>query len=153
MFGGADCRRLSLSARLRLNISVWRQPVRNYYMFGSCLRVSALNSLVPSRCLRTIKVALLWQLMLLTTNRTKHIDVRYHFIRQCVQRSQVKVIWIPTLDMVADILTKFSCSASQHYALVVKMMGGRYSLQRTQQSALIGGVLEAMAVFSVVRCI
>ena len=45
-----------------------------------------------------------------TTNRTKHIDVTYHFIRQCVQRNQVKVIWIPTLDMVADILTKFSCS-------------------------------------------
>ena len=49
-----------------------------------------------------------------TTNRTKHVDVRYYFIRQCVQRNQVKVVWIPTVDMVADILTKFSCSASQH---------------------------------------
>ena len=59
--------------------------------------------------------------------RTKHIDaVRYHYIRQCVQRNQAKVVWIPTVDMVADILTKFSCSASQHYALAVKMMGGRY---------------------------
>ena len=35
---------------------------------------------------------------LTTTNRTKHIDVKYHFIRQCVQRNQVKVIWIPTLE-------------------------------------------------------
>ena len=71
----------------------------------------------------------------LTTNRTKHIDVRYHFFRQCVQRNQVKVIWIPTLDMVADILTKFSCSASQHYALVVKMMGGRYKGPSSQPSS------------------
>ena len=43
----------------------------------------------------------------MTTIRTKYIDIRYHFIRKCVQRNQVKVIWIPTLDMVADILTKF----------------------------------------------
>ena len=71
----------------------------------------------------------------LTTNRTKHIDVRYHFIRQCVQRNQVKVIWVPTLDMVADILTKFSCSASQHYALAVKMMGGRYKGPSSQPSS------------------
>ena len=33
----------------------------------------------------------------------------------------------------------------------VKMMGGRY-IQRTQQSALIGGVLEDMALLSVERC-
>ena len=71
----------------------------------------------------------------LTTNRTKHIDVRYHFIRQCVQRNHVKVIWIPTLDMVADILTKFSYSASQHYALAVKMMGGRYKGHSSQPSS------------------
>ena len=71
----------------------------------------------------------------LTTNRTKHIDVRYHFIRQCVQRNQVQVLWIPTIDMVADILTKFSCSASQHYALAVKMMGGRYKGPSSQHSS------------------
>ena len=72
----------------------------------------------------------------LTTNMTKHIDVRYHFIRQCVQRNHVKVIWIPTLDMVADILTKLSCYyASQHYALVVKMLGGRYKGPSSQPSS------------------
>ena len=71
----------------------------------------------------------------LTTNRAKHIDVRYHLIRHCVQRNQVKVIWIPTLDMVADILTKFSCSASQHYALAVKMRGGRYKGPNSQPSS------------------
>ena len=70
-----------------------------------------------------------------TTNRTKHIDVRYHFIRQCVQRNQVKIVWIPTIDMVADILTKFSCSASQHYALAVKMMGGCYKEPSSQPSS------------------
>ena len=70
-----------------------------------------------------------------TTDRTKHIDVKFHFIRQCVLRNQVKVVWIPTSEMIADILTKFSCPAAQHYNLSVKMMGGRYSDSSSQPSS------------------
>ena len=70
-----------------------------------------------------------------TTNRTKHIDVKYHFVRQCVQRHQVSVVWCPTADMLADILTKFSCAGSQHYALAVKMMGGTYNGPSSQPSS------------------
>ena len=62
----------------------------------------------------------------MTTTRTKHIDIKYHFVRQCVQREQVKIIWVPTNEMVADILTKFSCPASQHSLLVAQMMSGTY---------------------------
>src|SRR5947208_1253834 len=39
-------------------------------------------------------------------NRTKHIDVKYHFIREASQQGLIKLIYIPTTDMVADILTK-----------------------------------------------
>src|SRR5450432_4798098 len=39
-------------------------------------------------------------------NRTKHIDVRYHFIRECSQDGLIKLAYIPTTEMVADILTK-----------------------------------------------
>jgi transposase InsO family protein len=38
--------------------------------------------------------------------RTKHIDIRYHFIRYTVQSGALDVIYCPTEDMVADILTK-----------------------------------------------
>ena len=62
----------------------------------------------------------------MTTTRTKHIDIKYHFVRQCVQREQVKIIWVPTNEMVADILTKFSCPALQHSLLAAKMMSGTY---------------------------
>ena len=62
----------------------------------------------------------------MTTTRTKHIDIKYHFVRQCVQREQVKIIRVPTNEMVADILTKFSCPASQHSLLAAKMMSGAY---------------------------
>lgn len=38
--------------------------------------------------------------------RTKHIDVRYHYIRQLVTYGKTTVAYIPTEDMIADVLTK-----------------------------------------------
>ena len=38
--------------------------------------------------------------------RTKHIDQRYHFIRDVVKRGHVELEYCPTDDMTADILTK-----------------------------------------------
>jgi hypothetical protein len=39
-------------------------------------------------------------------NRTKHIDVRYHYIRQLATYGKVTIDYVPTERMVADILTK-----------------------------------------------
>ena len=38
--------------------------------------------------------------------RSKHIDVRHHFIRDHVQAGSFSTMWIPTEDMPADIFTK-----------------------------------------------
>ena len=38
--------------------------------------------------------------------RTKHIDIRYHFIRFVVQNGSITLIYCPTEDMIADTLTK-----------------------------------------------
>jgi len=38
--------------------------------------------------------------------RTKHIDVQYHFTRARVESHEIAVEYIPTADMTADILTK-----------------------------------------------
>jgi hypothetical protein len=38
--------------------------------------------------------------------RSKHIDVAYHFIRECVRYKQIKFIDIPSEEMLADGLTK-----------------------------------------------
>ena len=40
------------------------------------------------------------------SSRTKHIDVRHHFIREHVTNGSFPLHWIPTSDMVADIFTK-----------------------------------------------
>ena len=38
--------------------------------------------------------------------RTKHIDIRYHFIRDVIEREEIKLLYCPTDDMTADIFTK-----------------------------------------------
>ena len=40
------------------------------------------------------------------SSRTKHIDIRYHFIREHVTNGSFPLHWTPTSDMVADIFTK-----------------------------------------------
>jgi hypothetical protein len=39
-------------------------------------------------------------------DRSKHIDTRYHFIRQCVERGEVEIDHVSTTAQLADILTK-----------------------------------------------
>ncbi len=41
-----------------------------------------------------------------TSDRTRHINVRYYFIKQFVDKGIVKVEYCPTREMIADILTK-----------------------------------------------
>jgi hypothetical protein len=38
--------------------------------------------------------------------RTKHVDVKYHFITETVNEGKVRLKWIPTTDQQADIFTK-----------------------------------------------
>ena len=40
------------------------------------------------------------------SDRTKHVDVKYHFITQTVEEGAVKLKWIPTSEQQADIFTK-----------------------------------------------
>ncbi|KAK8933850.1 hypothetical protein KSP39_PZI015291 [Platanthera zijinensis] len=39
-------------------------------------------------------------------NRTKHIDLRYHFLKELIETKQVELIYCPTSKQLADIMTK-----------------------------------------------
>lgn len=40
------------------------------------------------------------------SNRTKHIDTKYHFVRDLVEKGIINPQYCPTEDMIADLLTK-----------------------------------------------
>ena len=39
-------------------------------------------------------------------DRSKHIEIKYHFIRDYVQRGAIELLYISTDEQVVDILTK-----------------------------------------------
>ena len=63
--------------------------------------------------------------------RTKHIDIRFHFIHQVVASGAVDICYCPTDDMTADILTK----VLPHWKVLCHALG--LGLHRAS-----GGVLE-----------
>ena len=49
--------------------------------------------------------------------RTKHIDIRYHFIRFSISNGSICLLYCPTDSMVADTLTKaLPSSKAKHFA-------------------------------------
>ena len=38
--------------------------------------------------------------------RSKHIDIQYHYIRDLEARKRIEISYIPTTDMIADGMTK-----------------------------------------------
>ena len=56
-------------------------------------------------------------------SRTKHIDLRYHFIREAVQDEKINVSYVPTEENMLDVLTKALAKPKfQHF---VEMLGLR----------------------------
>jgi hypothetical protein len=50
--------------------------------------------------------------------RTKHIDIRFHFIRWIIDKGSICLIYCPTEDMLADTLTKALPSPKvKHFAV------------------------------------
>ncbi len=39
-------------------------------------------------------------------SRTKHIDIKYHYVRDVTEKKNIEIVYCPTERMVADILTK-----------------------------------------------
>jgi len=43
---------------------------------------------------------------LTTSQRTKHVDIRYHFVREFVEDGFIRIIFVRTTENTADIFTK-----------------------------------------------
>jgi hypothetical protein len=55
--------------------------------------------------------------------RTKHIDVRWHFIHYSVENGSIELIYCPTEDMTADLLTKpLPSTKVKHFAHALRLL-------------------------------
>jgi hypothetical protein len=59
---------------------------------------------VPLQCDSTSDISVAKNPMFLS--KTKHIEVRYHFLRDNVEKGKITLIHVPTHDQLADIFTK-----------------------------------------------
>ena len=42
----------------------------------------------------------------MTTSKSKHVDIKYHYIRDLIMQGSIELFWCLTDDMLADMLTK-----------------------------------------------
>jgi hypothetical protein len=59
---------------------------------------------VPLQCYSTSAISVAKNPVL--HSKTKHIEVRYHFLRENVEKGKIALIHVPTHDQLADIFTK-----------------------------------------------
>lgn len=64
-------------------------------------------------------------------SRSKHIDIKCHFIRQALVEHHIDLLYTPTENMVADILTK-TLPSNKHSFCVSRLVIEDVELSRTQ---------------------
>ena len=57
-----------------------------------------------------------------TSDRTRHIKIRYYFVNQFLENGEMKVKYCPTDEMIADILTK-PLQGEKFRSLAMKLLG------------------------------
>lgn len=57
---------------------------------------------------------------IISHSRTKHIDIRYHYIRELLDKKIIKLSYLCTEEMVADVFTKALCT-EKHKRFVSKL--------------------------------
>jgi hypothetical protein len=56
--------------------------------------------------------------------RTRHVDVRYKFVKERVRSQEIKLTYVPTTEQLADILTK-NLGTKQFKNLAARILGHR----------------------------
>jgi hypothetical protein len=70
-------------------------------------------------------------------SKTKHIPIKYHFLREQVTNQMVQVHYIPTIEKIADIFTKILAKTPFEYLLSEV---GCHPISHLRESILLGGV-------------
>jgi len=56
-------------------------------------------------------------------SHTKHINIRHYFIQECIKRWEIRLNYISTKDMLADIFTKaLPCEAFERFRNFLRVL-------------------------------
>jgi len=72
--------------------------------------------------------------------RTKHMDIRYHFVREAVSKDRLVLECISTTQMAADVLTKPLPNSTQWRCL--EELGVVWIKHREEGETLVGAQIE-----------
>ena len=62
----------------------------------------------------------------ITSAKTKHIDIRNHFVRDVVKYKAIEIVSISTSEMLVDILTKNTLPTGEQKKHTNRMLSGTY---------------------------
>ncbi|KAL8103609.1 hypothetical protein AgCh_027981 [Apium graveolens] len=101
----------------RLEKHFWKLPISwrqigslNLWMKNRLLDYGLKYSSIPIYCDNQSAIAMTGNPV--QHSMTKHISIRYHFIREHVEAGTVELVFVPTDQQVADIFTKPLCEAT-----------------------------------------
>ncbi len=81
------------------------------YLLGVCKQIAPSESIEPVRIyednLGAVCIANLGNF----TQKSKHIEVHYHYVHEAVERGQIQVVKVNSSDNLADIFTKSLCKS------------------------------------------
>lgn len=60
-----------------------------------------------------------------TSERTRHIKIRYFFLHHYIDSKEITIVYMPTADMIADIMAK-SLHGTLFYKLCAALSGRKY---------------------------
>lgn len=81
--------------------------------FLSNLLYEITNRKTPITVFINNQLALAWANEQLPYNRTNHVDIKNHFVREAIKSKIVKLDYVNTMEMIGDILTK-ALTAEKH---------------------------------------
>ena len=65
-----------------------------------------------------------------TVEHAKYIDIRYHFIRDRIEKGEIEVTYYPSNENLSDILTKpLACLKFEKFCILLGMMPSRRSVK------------------------
>ena len=78
---------------------------------GKGLNNMGRGSCKATRIYGDIRVAIDLSKNPVSRQRSKHIDIRHHFLREIHLKGKIEIVYCPTEEMVADIFTKPATNA------------------------------------------